>query len=90
MGIAAAIWNGFSPLVRKQNLWPAFTCATGNCSWDNYASLAVCSSCHDLSGRVKRTTRLTTVTEVALPGNFGDDAPDVSNKAMEANLGMGG
>ncbi|KAI8664714.1 hypothetical protein NCS56_00905100 [Fusarium sp. Ph1] len=90
MGIAAAIWNGFSPLVKTQNLWPAFTCTTGNCSWDNYASLAVCSSCNDLSGRVKRTTRHITVPEVALPGKFGDDAPDVSNTAMEANLGMGG
>ncbi|KAF7554227.1 hypothetical protein G7Z17_g3074 [Cylindrodendrum hubeiense] len=25
MGIAAAIWNGFSPLITKQNLWPTFT-----------------------------------------------------------------
>lgn len=90
MGVAAAIWNGFSPLVKTQNLWPAFTCTTGNCSWDNYASLAVCSSCNDLSGRVKRTTRPIKVPHVALPGKFGDDAPDISNKAMEANFGMGG
>ncbi|RSL64007.1 hypothetical protein CEP51_013210 [Fusarium floridanum] len=90
MGLAAAIWSGFSPLVKTQNLWPAFTCTTGNCSWDNYASLAVCSSCLDLSERIKKSTRIITVSEVALPGTFGDDAPDVSNKAMEANMDMGG
>ncbi|RSL45118.1 hypothetical protein CEP54_014409 [Fusarium duplospermum] len=88
MGLAAAIWSGFSPLVKTQNLWPAFTYTTGNCSWDNYASLAVCSSCLDLSERIKKTTRIITVPEVAFPGKFGDDAPDVSNKAMEANMAV--
>jgi hypothetical protein len=49
MGMKAAIWNGFSPFTAAQNLKPAFACATGNCTWANFTSIAVCSKCHDIS-----------------------------------------
>ncbi|KAJ3549018.1 hypothetical protein NM208_g728 [Fusarium decemcellulare] len=88
MGIAAAIWNGFSPLVSQQNLWPDFTCTTGNCSWANFASLAVCSSCYDLSGHLKRTSGSTKIPDINMPGGFQGDAPDISNQGVEANLNV--
>ncbi|KAF5002569.1 hypothetical protein FDECE_10599 [Fusarium decemcellulare] len=88
MGIPAAIWNGLSPLVSQQSLWPAFTCTTGNCSWDNFASLAVCSSCYDLSEHLKRTSGSTEVPDFGIPGGFSGDPPDVSNKGIFANSNM--
>ncbi|KAM5342276.1 hypothetical protein ACJ41O_013242 [Fusarium nematophilum] len=85
MGIAAAIWNGFSPLVAQQNLLPSFACATGNCSWDNIASLAVCSSCYDMSNHVKQSSRVIEIPEIFIPGGFDGDPPDISNPYPEAN-----
>ena len=48
MGMKASIWNGFSPFTAPQNLRPAFACATGNCTWPIFPSIAVCSKCRDI------------------------------------------
>ncbi|KAF4466236.1 hypothetical protein FALBO_6905 [Fusarium albosuccineum] len=90
MATAAAIWNGFSPYVSQQNLWPDFTCTTGNCSWANFASLGVCSSCYDLSGHLKRTSGSTKIPDVSMPGGFQGDPPDISNQGVEANVNVAG
>jgi hypothetical protein len=52
IGLQSATWTRFSPLAVAQNLRPAFACASGNCSWDNFASISVCSECHDISHHV--------------------------------------
>lgn len=49
-GAVAAIWEGFSDLATADMLKPSYGCPTGNCSWDAFASLAVCSACSDVSG----------------------------------------
>ncbi|ENH71564.1 hypothetical protein FOC1_g10007802 [Fusarium oxysporum f. sp. cubense race 1] len=56
MGMKAAMWNGFSPFTARQNLKPAFACATGNCTWANFTSIAVCSKCRDISGYVTKSS----------------------------------
>lgn len=67
-GPLAAIWAGFSnqSLVDKQKT--AYSCPSGNCTWDKYASLAVCNTCNDISshiditkGRAPILTNLTTM-----------------------------
>ncbi|KAJ0152559.1 Multidrug resistance protein fnx1 [Fusarium oxysporum f. sp. albedinis] len=56
IGMKAAMWNGFSPFTARQNLKPAFACATGNCTWANFTSIAVCSKCRDISGYVTKSS----------------------------------
>ncbi|EXK28853.1 hypothetical protein FOMG_14742 [Fusarium oxysporum f. sp. melonis 26406] len=56
MGMKAAMWNGFLPFTARQNLKPAFACATGNCTWANFTSIAVCSKCRDISGYVTKSS----------------------------------
>lgn len=86
-GMTAAVWNGFSNIITDQNLWPAFICSSGNCTWPRFPSLAVCSQCHDISDRLERSTHT-----YSLPGisSYGwvikgtEEIPKVSNHAMEA------
>ena len=44
------------------------TCGTGNCSWDEYDTLAVCNTCADLSDQLKETKHK--VTFEGLSGGY--------------------
>ncbi|RKL38798.1 hypothetical protein BFJ72_g6928 [Fusarium proliferatum] len=95
MGMKAAIWNGFSPFTAPQNLRPAFYCATGNCTWPIFPSIAVCSKCHDVSKYVTKSTGT-----VRFPSNIynfganghewmlkhGKSLPEVSNPTLKDSL----
>ncbi|KAI1046101.1 hypothetical protein LB505_013318 [Fusarium chuoi] len=98
MGMKAAIWNGFSPFTAPQNLRPAFACATGNCTWPIFPSIAVCSKCHDISKYVTKSTG-----PVKFPSDIynsgangqewwlgpGERLPGVSNPSPHADLRNG-
>lgn len=47
--VSAAFYSGLNGFM--QNI--TFHCASGNCTWPDFASLAVCSSCHDVSIHLK-------------------------------------
>ncbi|KAF5579091.1 hypothetical protein FPANT_9749 [Fusarium pseudoanthophilum] len=95
MGMKAAIWNGFSPFTAPQNLRPAFACATGNCTWPVFPSIAVCSKCRDISKYVTKSTG-----PVKFPSKIynsgahgqeymlepGESLPGVSNPSPHADL----
>jgi hypothetical protein len=56
---------------------PSFTCSSGNCTWDPFVSLAVCSECKDIGELVQRVewtegSDLTNTTYVtwALPDEY--------------------
>ncbi|KAF5002015.1 hypothetical protein FDECE_10757 [Fusarium decemcellulare] len=91
IGMAAAIWNGLSPLVSQQNLWPAFDCASPNCSWSPFPSLAVCSECVDISRHVRKTSGVTRVPKSSIPEGWklddGEALPKISNTDVYANQG---
>jgi hypothetical protein len=53
-GIFNALLQPYDALVQQT----AFVCPTGNCTWDTYESLAVCSTCTNLSSRVSRYTEM--------------------------------
>ncbi|KAG7051191.1 hypothetical protein JMJ77_0001817 [Colletotrichum scovillei] len=55
-GSLSAIWTAFNNLSSQSNQQPAFTCATGNCTWAPHASLAVCSACNDISSHLVEST----------------------------------
>ncbi|KAM0433617.1 hypothetical protein ACHAQK_009235 [Fusarium lateritium] len=87
LGMTAAVWSGFSPLITPQNLKPAFTCASGNCSWTNFASIAVCHKCKDISQYLAKTTGRTNVPSIFLPAAWGKgETPDISNQGPAASL----
>lgn len=89
LGMTAAVWSGFSPLITPQNLKPAFSCASGNCSWSNFASIAVCHKCEDISQSLVKTTGRTTLPEIYLPARWGNGKlPDISNQAPGANVNL--
>ncbi|EXL97868.1 hypothetical protein FOIG_10178 [Fusarium odoratissimum NRRL 54006] len=88
MGMKAATWNGFSPFTTRQNLKPAFACATGNCTLANFTSIAVCSKCRDISGYVTKSSgpvklpsgvRATGPYDQSWVLGHGETLPDVSN-----------
>ncbi|UZP46125.1 hypothetical protein NXS19_013937 [Fusarium pseudograminearum] len=88
MGLKAALWSGFSPLTSSQNLKPAYTCLSGNCSWADFASVAVCHKCHDLSQHVVRTTGTDKVPGLSMPPakwEPNSTLPDISNQWPAAN-----
>lgn len=87
-GMTAAVWNGFSNIITEQNLWPAFVCSSGNCTWARFPSLAVCSKCRDISDRLERSNhsyRLPRVSNYGwVPGEErepGEEIPPISNQA---------
>ncbi|CAM1501992.1 Fc.00g039760.m01.CDS01 [Cosmosporella sp. VM-42] len=86
LGMSASVWNGFSPLVSAQNLWPSFSCGSGNCSWDAFASLAICSSCQDISHHLRKFSGVTTIPESSNFGwEDGSTPPKISNNNYEAS-----
>lgn len=54
----SAIYNGLT----RQNSWvtqePKYNCPSGNCTWDIFQSLAVCSACIDRTDRLLRSSFL--------------------------------
>ncbi|KAF4428831.1 hypothetical protein FACUT_9288 [Fusarium acutatum] len=78
----------------RQSLKPAFACATGNCTWDNFTSIAVCSKCYDISRYVARPSgpvKLPSKIEATGPYDqswvlgHGETLPDVSNPSPYAD-----
>ncbi|KAF2141099.1 uncharacterized protein K452DRAFT_309532 [Aplosporella prunicola CBS 121167] len=54
-GMRSAIDSGLSsPLTEKYLKDPPFSCPSGNCTWDSYRSLGVCSECKNITNMVQR------------------------------------
>lgn len=54
-GICATVYDGFSNSTPTKSQQVSFSCTTGNCTWPLFGSLAVCSSCNDVSSHVTRS-----------------------------------
>lgn len=52
--LKAAVYNGLFAENGKPWLSLPFTCQTGNCTWEPFDTLAVCSSCVDMSVYMSR------------------------------------
>lgn len=48
VGLEGAIYNGLYNLDRPDK----FLCPTGNCTWPNFSSLGLCSTCKDIMAKV--------------------------------------
>ncbi|KAI1085290.1 hypothetical protein F5B20DRAFT_575757 [Whalleya microplaca] len=54
IGIGAAFFTGMYLASQGQRRDVRFTCGTGNCTWPLATSLAICSTCQDISSHLKR------------------------------------
>ncbi len=50
----SAVLYGISEPLTTVRQQLQFSCSTGNCTWDSYDSLAVCSTCTDISHQLQR------------------------------------
>lgn len=57
MGMASSVFSGFGGSSASTKFDPAINCATGNCTWPLYTSLAVCSACNDISSHVIKSIK---------------------------------
>ena len=51
-GMKSAVFSGLSQLDASILQQPRHFCSVGNCTWDTFSSLAVCSACNDLTDRI--------------------------------------
>lgn len=55
MGMSAAVFNGFdNPSVAAKSI-PSVSCSSGNCTWPLFTSLAVCSTCNDVTAHINKS-----------------------------------
>lgn len=88
MGMTASVWNAFSSTLTEENLWPESSCASGNCSWDSFTSIAVCSRCNDISSHIKKFSGVTEIPEKN-DGHWTGAPPNISNPDSDANFEEG-
>ncbi|KPI45566.1 uncharacterized protein AB675_257 [Cyphellophora attinorum] len=72
---------------------PPFTCPSGNCTWDPFVSLAVCSECRDIGELVQRVewTSFSTYANIsyvtwALPNEYNNLNISITVDTQYANL----
>ncbi|KAI0189859.1 hypothetical protein F4808DRAFT_453984 [Astrocystis sublimbata] len=54
LGLVSAANSGFYNLTETKKQTASFVCSTANCTWSPFTSLAVCSSCNDVTSSLKR------------------------------------
>lgn len=54
-----AVLNGMMHMPGEVINQTSYSCTTGNCTWNPFESLAVCSSCNDLRGHLRRYSNFT-------------------------------
>ena len=54
-----AVLNGLMHTPEEAINQTSYSCTTGNCTWNSFESLAVCSSCNDLRGHLRQYSNFT-------------------------------
>ncbi|KAI4112020.1 MAG: hypothetical protein LQ339_000027 [Xanthoria mediterranea] len=54
LSMKAGIYNGVFDIKDNADSGISHTCSTGNCSWQDVASLAICSRCVDITSQVEK------------------------------------
>ncbi|KAK8017560.1 hypothetical protein PG993_013886 [Apiospora rasikravindrae] len=53
-GMTAAVYSGFQSISEKRRHNATVNCSTGNCTFDDFTSLGICSKCADISEHVEK------------------------------------
>ncbi|KAG9958356.1 hypothetical protein KCU61_g8420, partial [Aureobasidium melanogenum] len=87
--VAAALYDGLNAALSHSYQNVSFTCTSGNCTWTEYTSLAVRSTCFDISSFLKRTipedaanATSTTQTSSSVGSNAVTDSTDVTSMSQ--------
>lgn len=54
LGMQSAVSDGLSQPASWISQQTPHSCPSGNCTWDTFTSLAICSGCNDLTNRIKK------------------------------------
>ncbi|KAL8785501.1 MAG: hypothetical protein Q9213_003327 [Squamulea squamosa] len=54
LSMKAGIYNGVFDIKDNADSAISHTCSTGDCSWQNFTSLAICSQCIDITSHVEK------------------------------------
>ena len=76
LGMQSAVSDGLSQPASRISQQTPHSCPSGNCTWDTFTSLAICSGCNDLTNRIEKIERTYvhlgrsyTYTDYRLPNN---------------------
>lgn len=59
-----AVLNGLAHTTEEVINQTSYSCATGNCTWNPFESLAVCNRCNDLQGQLTRYSNRTALINI--------------------------
>lgn len=63
----AAVYQGVFNIKDDAEQGATHTCSTGNCTWDAFSSLAICSACDNITSYIDRTCQETGCHTFSLP-----------------------
>lgn len=81
LSMKAAIYSGIFSIQDKADRDVEHTCSTGHCTWDKFSSLAVCSSCTDITPYIQKTCNEDGCKAFSLP-----DGPTLSGPGNHINV----
>jgi len=64
LSMKVAVINGMIHTLQEVGNLTSFNCPTGNCTWEPFESLAVCSSCNSLENQLTRYINLTQLINI--------------------------
>jgi hypothetical protein len=76
-GVVSSIYNGFNNASQDHSEPASFQCTTGNCTWSNFVSAAVCSRCENVSSELRT---------MAGEGSDGSNVPNQGNLFFKDGL----
>ncbi|KAL8951866.1 MAG: hypothetical protein Q9222_002172 [Ikaeria aurantiellina] len=80
LSMKAAIYNGVFDIKDNADAGITHTCSTGDCTWDKFASLAVCSRCVNITSLVEKECTNKKCYRLSLP-----DGPVLSGLGGQIN-----
>jgi hypothetical protein len=92
--ISASLYDGLNAAGSHGYRNVSFTCTLGNCTWSEYVSIAIRSTCFDISGHLKRTTpddldqTTTSKTEKASPTSLSAAATSTDTSESDPDTEM--
>ncbi|KAG9676491.1 hypothetical protein KCU99_g2822, partial [Aureobasidium melanogenum] len=88
--VAAAMYDGLNAALSHDYQNVSFTCTSGNCTWTGYTSLAVRSTCFDISSFLKRMSpenaakaTATTQTSLSMSSEFVTVSIDTTSMSQQ-------
>ncbi|KAL0263053.1 hypothetical protein SLS55_002028 [Diplodia seriata] len=85
----AAIFNGLTHSAEEIMQQPQFSCLSGNCTWDPFESLAVCSTCNDVSEDIKTIRSEADVSRLIVLPAFETSVPIAMGNIVTFHLSNG-